>query len=210
MRHAKRSQRLSRPLTSRTSLLRHLVSGLVQHERITTTFARAKEAQRLADRLITWGKNGSLAARREVFSVLQDRTLTKRLFADVAPLFQDRRGGYTRVMRLQTRRGDGAQLALLELVAHTAVISQPKPAAKPKKKTAAASTKADAAPGPRKAQEHDRAATASTPAEASDVTAATPEAPAPSEASKKKPDAAKSKGFLAGLRGAWRRKKTDE
>ena len=211
MRHAKRSQRLSRPLTSRKSLLRHLVSGLVKHERITTTFARAKETQRLADRLVTWGKDGSLAARREVFTVLQDRTLTKRLFADVAPLFQDRRGGYTRVMRLQTRRGDGAQLALLEFVAHTAVVSPPKPAAKPKKKTAApASTKAEAAQEPRKEQAHDRAAAASAPGAASGAAAATPEAPAPADVSKQKPDAAKPKGFLAGLRGAWRRKKTDE
>ncbi len=203
MRHAKRSQRLSRPLTSRKSLLRHLVSGLVKHERITTTFARAKETQRLADRLVTWGKNGSLAARREVFTVLQDRTLTKRLFAEVAPLFQDRRGGYTRVMRLQTRRGDGAQLALLEFVAHTAVISSsPKPSAASKKKAA---TKSDAVKAPRKESSREPAAAPSTPgAAATEDPAATPSEAEPPKAAKPK------KGFLSGLRDAWRRKKTDE
>ena len=198
MRHAKRSQRLSRPLTSRKSLLRHLASGLVEHERITTTFARAKETQRLADRLITWGKDGSLAARREVFTILQDRTLTKRLFAEIAPLFQERRGGYTRVVRLNTRRGDGAQLALLELVAHTTIVAPPKPAAKPKSKTAAAKE-------PRKESEKDR--TAATPEGEAPRAAAEPSAPSAESA---KPAKSKPKGFLAGLRDAWRRKQTDE
>ena len=185
MRHAKQSQRLSRPLTSRKSLFRHLLTGVVRHERITTTFARAKATQPLADRLITLGKDGSLAARRQVFDVLQDRTLTKRLFAEVAPLFQERHGGYTRVVRLRRRRGDGAELALLELVAHTAPVQ---PVSKPKKKSA------------------------TTPAaDASTATAKTaaPE-PVPAEQTPKPAAESKPKRFLQGLRDAWRRKKTDE
>lgn len=190
MRHAKHSQRLSRPLTSRKSLLRHLVTGVVRHERITTTVARAKATQRLADRLITLGKDGSLTARREVFNVLQDRTLTKRLFAEVAPLFQERRGGYTRVVRLSRRQGDGAELALLELVAHTTKIQAPAPAKAKKKNASAGKPSAQAA----------------SPATEGAAPAVAPAAEAPKKpAAEKKP-----KRFLQGLRDAWRRKKTDE
>ena len=113
MRHAKRNQRLSRPSEHREALLHSLVKSLVVHGRITTTYARAKEAQRLADRLVTCGKDGSIHARRRAFRVLQDRTLVKQLFAEIAPRFVDVPGGYTRVVRLSTRLGDGAQQALL-------------------------------------------------------------------------------------------------
>lgn len=113
MRHAKRDQRLSLPSDHRRSLLNGLVKSLIAHGRIRTTLARAKEAQRLADRLVTLGKEGSVHSRRLAFRVLQDRTLVRQLFADVAPRFGDVSGGYTRVNRLALRRGDGAQLALL-------------------------------------------------------------------------------------------------
>ena len=113
MRHAKRSQRLSRPHDQRQALLRHLVSSLIAHDQIRTTWHRAKEAQRLADRLVTFGKAGGVHARQRALRVLQDRGLVKRLFSDVAPRFVDRRGGYTRVVRLGFRRGDGAEEALL-------------------------------------------------------------------------------------------------
>jgi len=89
------------------------VQNLIVHGQITTTHARAKEAQRLADRLVTLGKEGSLASRRRALRVLQDRTLVKRLFADIAPRFVDLPSGYTRVLRLPLRRGDGAQRSLL-------------------------------------------------------------------------------------------------
>ena len=113
MRHAKRNQRLSRPTEARDALVNSLVRNLAIHGRITTTLARAKEASRVADRLVTWGKDGSVHARRQAFRILQDRTLVKQLFADVAPRFTDIPGGYTRVVRLTIRRGDGAQKALL-------------------------------------------------------------------------------------------------
>ena len=115
MRHAKRNQRLSKPSEHREALLRNLVRDLIIHGQIQTTYARAKEAQRYADRLLSLGKEGSIHSRRRAFRTLQDRTLVKRLFADIAPSFADVAGGYTRVMRLGLRRGDGAQTALLAL-----------------------------------------------------------------------------------------------
>ena len=115
MRHATRNQRLSLPSEHRESTLHALVRNLVIHGQIRTTWARAKEAQRLADRLVTLGKNGSVHSRRQAFRVLQDRSLVKQLFAEIAPRYVDTSGGYTRVLRLAFRRGDGAQQALLAL-----------------------------------------------------------------------------------------------
>ncbi len=113
MRHATRSQRLSLPTAHRQALLDNLVKGLVLHGQIRTTYARAKEAQRRMDRLVTWGKEGSIHARRLAFRILQDQKLVKRLFSDIAPRFMDTPGGYTRVVRLSWRRGDGAQEAIV-------------------------------------------------------------------------------------------------
>ena len=115
MRHAKRNQRLSVPGDRRQALVNGLVKNLVVRGQIRTTYAKAKEAQRLADRLVTLGKEGSIHSRRRAFRILQDRTLVKQLFAEIAPRFVDVSGGYTRVMRLSVRQGDGAQQALLAL-----------------------------------------------------------------------------------------------
>jgi large subunit ribosomal protein L17 len=107
---------LSRPSEHRAALLHHLARSLFLHGQIRTTYARAKEAQRVVDRLVTLGKAGSLHARRQAFRILQDRTLVKQLFGDIAPAFADVSGGYTRVVRLPApRRGDGADLAVLAL-----------------------------------------------------------------------------------------------
>ena len=113
MRHATVSQRLSRPSAQRQALVNSLVRNLVLHGQVHTTLARAKSAQRLADRMVTLGKEGSIHARRQAFRILQDRTLVSQLFTDIAPRYGDVSGGYTRVMRLALRRGDGAQQALL-------------------------------------------------------------------------------------------------
>ncbi len=152
MRHGNRDQRLGRPTDQRQAMVHTMVKSLVVHGQITTTYARAKEAQRLADRLVTLGKDGSVHSRRQAFRVLQDRTLVKRLFAEIAPRFVDAPGGYTRVLRLGLRLGDGAQEALLAFsrlpVEQPAVAKtdkaasapkappppeRPKPAAEPKK-----------------------------------------------------------------------------
>ncbi len=113
MRHRTQSQRLSRKTSHRDAMLDNLLKSLVIHGQIHTTHAKAKAAQRLADRLVTWGKDGSIHARRQAYRILQDRLLVKQLFADIAPRFMDAPGGYTRVMRLGIRRGDGAQTSIL-------------------------------------------------------------------------------------------------
>ena len=137
MRHAKQNQRLSLPGDRRTAVLNALVRNLVTHGRIRTTYTRAKEAQRLADRMVTLGKEGSVHSRRRAFRVLQDRTLVKQLFAEIAPRYVDISGGYTRVLRLGLRKGDGAQealLALSRLPAEELAVpaAAPKPAKSPK------------------------------------------------------------------------------
>ena len=115
MRHNRQTHRLGRSKKERKALLEGLVTNLLKAQMIKTTIQKAKAAQRLAEKVITLGKTDSIASRRQVFSYLQDRTLTSKLFKDVAPRFKDRQGGYTRILRLGRRKGDGADLALLEL-----------------------------------------------------------------------------------------------
>ena len=115
MRHHKRTGRLSLNKSKRNALLKNLVSSLLNYQRIKTTPAKAKEAGRLADKLITLGKRGGLASERQAFDILRDRTLTTRLFKEIAPLFKNRTGGYTRIFYTNSRPGDGADTAILEL-----------------------------------------------------------------------------------------------
>jgi large subunit ribosomal protein L17 len=116
MRHGRRVSRLSRRSEHRQATLDAMAQAIVKHGRIRTTLVKGREAKRSIDRLVTLGKDGSIASRRRAFVVLQDRDLVKRLFAEIAPRFIDVQGGYTRLLRLPApRRGDGAQLALLEL-----------------------------------------------------------------------------------------------
>lgn len=142
MRHATRSQRLSLPTDHRQAVVNGLVRNLVLHGQIRTTYARAKEAQRLVDRLVTLGKDGSVHSRRRAFRILQNRTLVKRLFADIAPRYVDIAGGYTRVVRLAARPGDGAQEALLALSRLPAVPALPPKGAKPSAEPRPAAPKA--------------------------------------------------------------------
>lgn len=116
MRHAVYSRDLGRSRSWRKATVQSLAQALLIHERIQTTLARAKEAQRLAERLITLGKSGSLSARRRAVSLLRDPEVVDRLFRDVAPRFAHRAGGYTRIFHGGYRPGDGASLAVLELV----------------------------------------------------------------------------------------------
>lgn len=133
MRHATRTQRLSLPSDRRKATVHNLVRNLVTHGQIRTTLARAKETQRLADSLVTLGKDGSVHSRRRAFRVLQSRDLVKQLFAEIAPRYLDVAGGYTRVTRLGLRRGDGAQVALISLTRLPAPVTAPAPGAKPDK-----------------------------------------------------------------------------
>lgn len=116
MRHRKDRRKLGRTSSHRKAMLENLVISLLTHQRIRTTVAKAKEARRLADRVISLAKEGSLPARRRAFGILQDRSLVKELFDEVAPRFKERAGGYTRLIRCGPRPGDGAQMAILELV----------------------------------------------------------------------------------------------
>ena len=116
MRHRKDHRKLSRTASHRRSVLRNLVTALFQYERIETTVAKAKEARRLAERLITFGKQGDVAARRHVDRFVTKPDVTRKLFATIAPWYTERAGGYTRIVRIGRRLGDAGETALLELV----------------------------------------------------------------------------------------------
>jgi len=119
MRHLNQGRKLNRTSAHRKALLRNLVLALVKHERIKTTDAKAKELRRYADRMVTLGKRGDLAARRLAFSFMQSRDAVKRVFDEIAPRFKERNGGYTRVIKFGFRRGDAARLSIVEFSDHS-------------------------------------------------------------------------------------------
>ena len=116
MRHRKDHRKLSRTSSHRKALLRNLVTALFQYERIETTVAKAKEARRLAERLITFGKQGDVAARRHVARFVTRPAVVQKLFGTIAPWYTERQGGYTRIIRIGHRLGDGGETAYLELM----------------------------------------------------------------------------------------------
>jgi large subunit ribosomal protein L17 len=133
MRHRRATHRLGRSYSERQAMLENMVTSLLRHQQITTTIAKAKQAKRLADRVIQLGKKDSLTNRRNAFSYLQDHLMVSSLFKDIAPRFSKRQGGYTRIMHLGRRKGDGAQLVLLELTEKEIKIKTP-PKSKKKEK----------------------------------------------------------------------------
>jgi large subunit ribosomal protein L17 len=100
----------------RRSVLRNSVTSLLDKEKIVTTETRAKEIKRLADKMITLGKRGDLHARRQAMSYLTSEAVVYKLFNDLAPRYEERQGGYTRIIKMGNRRGDGAPMAVIELV----------------------------------------------------------------------------------------------
>ncbi len=124
MRHNRQTKRFGRTWSERKALLEGLVTSLLSYQEIKTTLQKAKAAKRLADKVITLGKRDTLHARRQVFAYLQDHSLTSKVFKEVAPRFKDRNGGYTRILQLQRRKGDGAQLALLELTEKEVIVKE--------------------------------------------------------------------------------------
>ncbi|MBN3032778.1 MAG: 50S ribosomal protein L17 [Candidatus Saganbacteria bacterium] len=116
MRHRRGNRKLSRPTDQRLALLRSIVRALFLHGQVRVTLARAKQARRLAERLITAAKANNLTARRKVESALHDRQVVSQVFKTFPERFEGRPGGYTRITRLGARRGDAAPLALLELI----------------------------------------------------------------------------------------------
>lgn len=165
MRHQKKTLKLGRTAAHRRALLANQVCSLIEHQRIKTTLAKAKAVRPLAERMVTLGKKGSLHARRTALATLRQKDAVKKLFDDIAPRSADRRGGYTRIVKLGARRSDSAPVAFIEWVDAPLVADEP-PAeekgkkgkaskssrtetgsAKPRRKTAAKKTASKAAQG---------------------------------------------------------------
>jgi large subunit ribosomal protein L17 len=116
VRHRKKGRQLGRQTKHRWALFRSLVTSLLEHERIETTEAKAKEIRGFTDRMITLGKEGTLPARRQALTFIRSKEVVSKLFSDVAPRFKDRSGGYTRMVKTRRRIGDAAKLVAIELV----------------------------------------------------------------------------------------------
>ena len=116
MRHRKERKRLFPTLGQHKGLMLSLVKALFQHGEIKTTDARAKELRKLAEHLITVARTNDIHSRRQVFGIVRDKTVTRSIFDSIAPRFAERKGGYTRVVKLGSRRGDGASMVLVKLL----------------------------------------------------------------------------------------------
>ena len=116
MKHGVGFRKLNKSTKHRWAMLRNLVTSLIQHERIRTTVPKAKELRRVAEQMVTLGKRGDLHARRQAAKVVRDKATLHKLFATIAPRYQERNGGYTRILRVGPRYGDMADMAIIEYV----------------------------------------------------------------------------------------------
>ncbi|MBI2856605.1 MAG: 50S ribosomal protein L17 [Chloroflexi bacterium] len=116
MRHGVSGRKLSRPTGHRLLMYRTLVTDLIRHERISTTEAKAKEIRSMAEKVIAMGKRGTLHHRRQALGFVTDEAVVRKVFDDLAQRYASRPGGYTRLVKMEPRKGDGASMALLELV----------------------------------------------------------------------------------------------
>ena len=119
MRHQRAGKKLGRDSAHRKALYSNLAGALIEHGRIRTTEAKAKAVRPIAEQMITLGRRGDLAARRQAISYLRSQEVVHKLFAEVAPRFADRPGGYSRIVKLGPRQGDAAEMVYLELVDYT-------------------------------------------------------------------------------------------
>jgi large subunit ribosomal protein L17 len=124
VRHARSGKKLGRDSAHRKALYSNLAGALIEHGRIKTTVTKAKAVKPIAEQMITLGRRGDLHARRQATAFLRSRDVVHKLFADVAPLFKDRPGGYTRIVKIGPRQGDAAEMAYLELVNEEYVAAQ--------------------------------------------------------------------------------------
>ena len=147
MRHLNSGRKLNRTSAHRKALFKNMVLALIRHERIKTTDPKAKELRRIADRMVTLGKQGDLAARRRAFAFMQSHDAVKKLFDDIAPRFKDRNGGYTRVIKFGHRRGDAAMLSIIEFTGNEEQTKSKKPRKRSARKETAATEKRAAAAG---------------------------------------------------------------
>jgi len=127
MRHLNKGRKLNRTSAHRKALFKNMVLSLIRHGRIKTTDPKAKELRRVADRMVTLGKQGDLAARRRAFAFMQSHEAVKKLFDEIAPRFKDRNGGYTRVIKFGHRRGDAALLSIIEFTGQEETTKAKKP-----------------------------------------------------------------------------------
>lgn len=116
MRHRRSGRKLNKTPSHRKAMFANMAAALVKHEQIVTTLPKAKELRRVVDRLITLGKRGDLHARRQAISHMRDKAMVAKLFETLGPRYQDRNGGYTRVLKAGFRYGDSAPMAVIELV----------------------------------------------------------------------------------------------
>ncbi len=151
MRHGVKGRKLGRTSSHREALFRNQLQSLVENERIITTLPKAKELRPIAERVITKGKHGSVHDRRWVLRWVLSRDLVKKVFDEIAPRFQERPGGYLRIVKLGPRQGDGAEMAVLELVEKSeAAAEEPKKDAKAKAPKKAAPKAGDAEAKPKR------------------------------------------------------------
>jgi len=137
MKHQVKTKKLSRTKPHREAMLSNMAISLFTHRTIRTTEARAKELRRLTDRLIASAKTDTVAARRNAFATLRNETIVKKLFDEIAPYFTDRQSGFTRVLKVGIRHGDGASISLVELLTPKPEVSTEKEKEKDKKKAKA-------------------------------------------------------------------------
>lgn len=116
MRHGCSGRKFGRTSSHRMAMLRNMVTSLLREEQIETTVAKAKDLRREVEKMITLGRKGGLAARRQAYSYVQDKAVVHKLFAEIGPRFKERPGGYTRVIRTGVRHGDAADMAVIQLV----------------------------------------------------------------------------------------------
>jgi large subunit ribosomal protein L17 len=136
VRHRNAHRKLSRNTSHRRAMLRNLVTDLLEHGRLMTTLPKAKEVRPLAEKMITLGKRDNLHARRQVQSYLMRDGIAKTVFDTIAPRFADRKGGYSRIIKLGNRKGDGADLAIIELLGSELEVKKAERAEKAKEKAA--------------------------------------------------------------------------
>lgn len=210
MKHRARARKLGRSTSHRLAMLRNMVTSLLDHERVHTTDAKAKEVRRVAERMITLGKRGDMHARRRALRVIRRREVAAKVFGELAERYRDRPGGYTRVVKLGQRHGDAAPLSLVELISGETVAEAPAAETKPRRKKAAkaaadkpASKKAPAkkAGGAGKTAGKKKSKSARKPA-----TEKAASKKSPAKKTKKKSTAKKKSGGKAGSRKSSRRK----
>lgn len=204
MRHRKRHTKFSMRRSQRIATLRNMVRSLIEHERIETIKARAKEVRRLAESVITLTKDDTVASRRHAFSVLGDRDMVMKLFKETGPLFKSRTSGFTRIIPIGFRKGDGADMVILELTEKTVVVKK-----EHKKKIKKAE---EAEPSKAKGHEKDEPAREHKPEDAAEHKPVPKSKP--SVAEEKKHEKAKSedkkaadhRGFMKNIRGIFRKR----